>query len=54
MNASGFLMRIYKIVCMRLGVGTLGCMGCLDDGTGERCGQCKFIWMNTLLSEACT
>ena len=33
------------------GVGTLGCTGCLDDGTGGRCGQCEFISMNTLLSE---
>ena len=34
---------------MRLGVGTLGCMGCPDDG--GRCGQCEFIQMDTLLSE---
>ena len=38
-------------VSMRLGVGTLGCMGCPDDGTGGRCGQCEFLSMNTLLSE---
>ena len=38
-------------VCMRLGAGTVGCMGCPDDGTGGRCGQCEFIRMNTLLSE---
>ena len=49
MNTSEFLMHIYKSVCMRLGVGTLGCMGCPDNGTGGRCGQ--VIWMNTLLSE---
>ena len=22
-------------------------MGCSDDGTGGKCGQCEFIWMNT-------
>ena len=38
-------------VCMRLGVGTLGCIGFADDGKGGRCGQCEFIRKNTLLSE---
>ena len=38
-------------VSMRLGVGTLGCMGCPDDGAGRRCGQCEILSMNTLLSE---
>ena len=44
-------MQIYECV-HEIGAGTLGCMGCPDDGTGERCGQCEFIRMNTLLSEA--
>ena len=51
MKISGFLMHIYKSVCMSLVVELLGCMGYPDDGTGGRCGQCEFICMNTLLSE---
>ena len=54
MNASGSSCTYNYIrghVCMRMGVGTLGCMGFPDDGTGGRCGQCEFIQMNTLLSE---
>ena len=51
MNTSGFLVHIYKSVCMRLWVRTLGCMECPDDGTGGRCGQCEFIWSNTLQAE---
>ena len=39
MTISGFLMHICKSVCMRLGVGTLGCTGCPDDGTGGRLGS---------------
>ena len=52
MNASGSSCTYIRVhVCMRLGVGTLGCMGCPDDGIEGRCGQCEFIRMNTLLSE---
>ena len=51
MNISELLRHIWKSVCMSLGVGLLGCMGCPDNGTGRRCGQCEFISMNTLMSE---
>ena len=51
MDINEFLMHIYKSVCMRLGAGTLGFMGCPDDEAGGRCGQCEIIWMNTLLSK---
>ena len=52
MNASGSSCTYIRgHVCMRLGVGTLGCMGCPDDETGGRCGQCEFIQLDTLLSE---
>ena len=52
MNASGSSCTYIRgHVCIRLGVGTLGCTLCPDDGTGGRCGQCEFISMNTSLSE---
>ena len=39
-------MHICKSVFMSLGVGPLGYV-CPHDGTGGRCWQCEFIWMNS-------